>query len=319
MVHLNVRALLERDAVETRSQAEHAVDNLRQFEVGAQHLGVEIVLAHLQLVRVETEVPWFHHEVVALGLLRLAFQRLHLLNSCRLVSVDEVVEQLVHVLGVRRHAMHEHVVGVCLVAQQLRYLAAQVYEALAYLEVVLCVVVCALGVARHVELAAQLALSGVGHERRVARIVEREEPALLLCLLSSESRRFACRFGQSVELCFVCNVQRERLVLLQQVLRELQREQTCLLREVAQALLSLVVEQRTAAHETVVAVVEQHLLLGGQLAMVLVYVLDALEETLVKLHVVGVLCEYRTHLLRQSIQLVASLGAEHAREHGRHA
>ena len=34
MVHLNVRALLERDAVETRSQAEHAVDNLRQLEVG---------------------------------------------------------------------------------------------------------------------------------------------------------------------------------------------------------------------------------------------------------------------------------------------
>ena len=178
---------------------------------------------------------------------------------------------------------------------------------------------CALGVARHIELAAQLALSGVGHKGRVARVVECEEPALLTSLFCCESSRLACRLWQSVELCLVGYVQRERLVLLQQVLRELQREQTCLFREVAQALLTLVVEQRTATHEAVVAVVEQHLLLGSQLAVVLVHVLDALEETLVQLHVVGVLCEYWAHLLRQSVELIISLGAEHTREYGRHA
>ena len=114
-------------------------------------------------------------------------------------------------------------------------------------------------------------------------------------------------------------MQRERLILLQQVLRELQRKQTCLLREVAQTFLAFVVEQRTATHEAVVAVVEQHLLLGSQLAMVFVHVFDALEEALVQLHVVGVLCEYRAHLLRQSVEFVAGLGTEHTREYGRHA
>ena len=116
MVHLDVLALLERDAVQARCQSEYAVYYLRQFEVGAQHLGIEVVLAHLQLVRVEAEVPRLHHEVVALGLLRLALQRLHLLNGCGAVCVDEVVEQFVHVLGVGCHAVHEHVVGVCFVA-----------------------------------------------------------------------------------------------------------------------------------------------------------------------------------------------------------
>ena len=111
-------------------------------------------------------------------------------------------------------------------------------------------------------------------------------------------------------------MQGESLVLLEKVLRELERQHASLLRQLAQFLLTLVVEKSTAAHEAVIAVVEKHLLLGCQFAMMLVYVLDALEESLVELHVVGVLRENGAHLLRQFVQFVASFGAEHARESG---
>ena len=114
-------------------------------------------------------------------------------------------------------------------------------------------------------------------------------------------------------------MQSESFVLLEKVLRELERQHACLLRQLAQFLLTLVVEKSAAAHEAVVAVIEKHLLLGCQLAMMFIHVLDAFEESLVELHVVGVLREDGAHLLRQFVQLVAGFGAEHARESGGHS
>ena len=215
--------------------------------------------------------------------------------------------------------MNEHIVGKCLVAQKLGYLAAQIDEALAYFKIVLAVVVRSLGVACHIQLLAQFALGAVGHERREAGIVECEEPSLLVSLFGCKGGSLAGRFRQTVELLLVSNVECESLVLLKQVVRELQRQHACLFSQLAQTLLALVVEQCTAAYESVVAVVEKHLLLGGQFAMVFVYVFDALKQASVELHVVGVLGQDRAEFLRQLVQFVACLGAEHAREYGRHA
>ena len=47
MVDGNVLVLLERDAVQPVGQSKHALDDLRQFEVGSQHLCVQVVLLHL--------------------------------------------------------------------------------------------------------------------------------------------------------------------------------------------------------------------------------------------------------------------------------
>ena len=52
---------------------------------------------------------------------------LYLLHGCGLVGVYEVAEQFVNVLALAGHAPLEHVVGVGAVAEQLRYLTAQVY------------------------------------------------------------------------------------------------------------------------------------------------------------------------------------------------
>ena len=51
--------LLEGDAVEPRSQSEDAVDDLIELEVGSQHLCIDVVFLHLQLMRIESHVPRF--------------------------------------------------------------------------------------------------------------------------------------------------------------------------------------------------------------------------------------------------------------------
>ena len=53
MIDGNVLVLLKRDAIQLIGQSEDAINNSLQFEVGTQHLGIDVVLLHLQLVRVE--------------------------------------------------------------------------------------------------------------------------------------------------------------------------------------------------------------------------------------------------------------------------
>ena len=110
-------------------------------------------------------------------------------------------------------------------------------------------------------------------------------------------------------------MQGERLVFLQEVLRELQSEYRGFLRELAQTFLACCIEQGTAAHETVVTVVEQHLLLRRQLAVMTVYVFDALKKPFVETDIVGVLRQDGTHLLCQSIHLVGGLCRQQVEEH----
>ena len=117
----------------------------------------------------------------------------------------------------------------------------------------------------------------------------------------------AGRLRQSVQQCLVGDVQRESLLFLQQVLRELQTEHRGFLCQLAQALFACFVEQGSRAHKALVAVVEQPFLLGCQLAMVQVYLADALEQPWVQPYVVGVLCQYGLHLLRQGVHLVIGL------------
>ena len=246
-------------------------------------------------------------------------QLLAFLQRRRLVGHNQVVQQLVDVAHAARHAVLQHVVGVVLVAHQLGYLAAHVNEPLANIEVVLRIVVNAHRVARHIHLAAQGALTRVSHERRVRRHVERKHPALQPALLSSQCRSLASRLGQPVELLLLGQVQRVGLLLLQQVLLELQCQHRSLLRQLAQALLAGIVEQRTAAHEPVVARVEQHLLLRRQPAVAVVHCLDAFKQPRVQPNVVGMLRQNRRHLLRQRVHLVVRLGRQQVEEHRRRA
>ena len=246
------------------------------------------------------------------------------LNLCdfllggRLVGGDQVVEELIDATHIARHAVFQHIVGVGLVTQQLGQFTADVDQALADLKVVLRIIVDAHGVLGQVHLPAQLTTGTVSHEGGIRGEVEGEHPtvfALFLCGLGSSLT--GC-VGQSVEIGLVGDMQGEGLVLLQQILRELEAEHRGFLRELAQAFLAGSIEEGTAAHETVVAVVEQHLLLGCQLTVVAVHILDALKEFLIEADVVGMLREDGTHLLGQRVHLVVRLGREQVEEHGAH-
>ena len=112
-------------------------------------------------------------------------------------------------------------------------------------------------------------------------------------------------------------MQRKSLVLFQQILRELQTEHRSLLGQLAQTLLTGSIQQGTTTYKTIVAVVEQHLLLRCQLPMMPVYVLDTLEQFLVQADIIGMLRQDRTHLLCQCIHLIVCLGREQIEEHCR--
>ena len=201
--------------------------------------------------------------------------------------------------------------------QQLSQFTPQVNQALTDLDIVFRILVDTLRILRHIQLATQFALRAVSHERRVTGEVERKHPALLLLLLRSQGSSLTSRVGQTVELSLICDMQRKGLVLLQQILRELQTEHRSLLRQLAQSLLTSGIQQRTTAHKTIVAVVEQHLLLRRQLPMMPMHILDPLKQFLVQADVVRMLRQDRTHLLRQRIHFVVGLGREQIEEHRR--
>ena len=315
MIHGDVLILLERDAIQAVGQSEDAVDHLVQLEVRAQHLGIDVIFLQLQLMAIESHVPRL--DILFSACHSLQLQLLFL--CCRTVGIDEVVEQSVDALHIARHTILQHIVGIGLEAQQLCYLPAQVHQSLANLQVVVLVLMNTLRIIRHIHLAAQFTLRAVGHKGRIRRRVEREHPTFQSALAGLHSGSLTCRVGQSVELCLVGDMQGEGFVLLQQVLRELQRQHRGLLGQLSQALLACLVEQCTATHKAVVAVVQQAFLLGSQLTVMAVHVLDALKESRVQSDVVGMLRQYGLYLLSQCVHLVVGLSREQVEEHRAHA
>ena len=59
MIDGNRRILLEGDTIETVGQPEDTVDYLRQLEIGAQHLCIDVITLQLQLMGIEAEIPRF--------------------------------------------------------------------------------------------------------------------------------------------------------------------------------------------------------------------------------------------------------------------
>ena len=217
-----VLVLLERDAIQAVCQSEDAVDDLVQLEVGTQHLGIYIIFLQFQLVRIEGGVPGLHLLALALpSLLGKAFQFALLFQCSGTVGIYQVVEQTVDTLHIARHAVFQHIVGIGLESQQLCYLAAQVHQSLADVQVVGIIVVYALRVLRHIHLPAQFTLRAVGHKRRVRGEVEGEHPSVQLPLSGLQSGGVNSRLWQAVQLLLVRDVQHEGFVFLQHVLREL--------------------------------------------------------------------------------------------------
>ena len=184
MVDRDVGAGLEGDPVHlVRGEEDAVVQDAVELEVGA-HLGlVDVVLRLAHLFGVEVPVRGGEREA--------ALRRVDLLlDPGRLAARlggrrgDEVVHQLVRVLGRLRHLVVEDVVRVGLEAEQLRLLRAQLRQARHDgRRVVLAAVVAALLRGRE-DLLAQGAVRQRGEHRLLRRVLEREDPlAVELALL----------------------------------------------------------------------------------------------------------------------------------------
>lgn len=92
-------------------------------------------------MRIETEVPGFQLEILTLLFSSHLLDFCNLLNGRWLISINQVVEQLIHMTHVTSHPVLQYIVGIGLVAQQLRHLTAQIYEPLADIEIILRIVV----------------------------------------------------------------------------------------------------------------------------------------------------------------------------------
>ena len=155
---------------------------------------------------------------MTLFVLKELVQFLSFFLRCGFVGINKVVEQMIYIATVRCHATLQYIVCIGLISQQLGNLATQVDESLTYLEVVLAIIVCTLGITSHIHLFTKLTLCRVGHKGRVAGHVEGEYPSLFTLFLCSECCCFSCCLWQTIQLCFIGDVQLESLILFQQVL-----------------------------------------------------------------------------------------------------
>ena len=66
MINRDFFIFFKGNAIKTGCQSENATDNLRQFKIRSQHLGIDIVFLQLQFVGIETEIPRLQFEILAL-------------------------------------------------------------------------------------------------------------------------------------------------------------------------------------------------------------------------------------------------------------
>ena len=116
MIDWYVFILLKGDAIKPCCQAKDALDDVLHLEVGAQHLRIDVIMLLFQLLRVVGQVPVL--EVEALSF--LLFGKLHhivIFLLCRgLVGVYQLIQQLIYILHVARHAIFHHIVGISVVS-----------------------------------------------------------------------------------------------------------------------------------------------------------------------------------------------------------
>ena len=209
VIDRDVRVFLERDAVEPCGQPEHALFHACQFEIRAEHFPVNVVFLQLQLVGVVAEVPRLQDEIRPFALAGGGFHGLHLFAGGGEIGLQQVVEQLIDVLAVFRHALLQHEVGKRAASQQLCAFAPQVDDAFDDFRVVVFAPTGADGVFGHVHFFAQFPVVRVSHERVVARRVEREEPSFESLFLGGRGGGVECRFRQSGQVLFPREVELE--------------------------------------------------------------------------------------------------------------
>ena len=211
-------------------------------------------------------------------------------------GLPHLVEQRIDVRDRPRHLVRHHIGRIGGVAQQVGLLRTQADEVVDELFVIVLVTVVATVQIGLVELLAQRPLRRIGQERDEAGLVEREDPlAAAAQLVGLLAGGIAHTGRESVEVGLVRNLEREVVVLGQQIVAETDCHARQLLVDLLQPLLLLPFEQCAAAHETVVGLLQQPALLGiepERLAPV-IDLLDTGKQRLVEQDAVGMGREHR--------------------------
>ena len=301
----------EGDAIELVGEEEHAVAHVLQLQIGTDQILVEAELGLLGTVGIVAPVPALGLEVLAVLLdfgLDVGQFGLGLADG----GFPHLVQQTVNGLGGLCHAGLQRHGGEVVITHQTGLLQTGGHQLCADVGVVVLVaVVSAVDVAVE-NLLAQVAVVGILEEGHDAGVVQGEDPlaghAVGLGGLGGCGDEV---LGQSGQVFLLVNDQAEGVGLLEHVLSEGELEHGDAAVQLAQLGLTGRVEVGTAAHEVLVGLFQELLLLLVQLFLVLVLIdlLDALEQGGVQADVVAVLGEQGREFLAERLQLVVGVGA----------
>ena len=225
MIYRNFLVFLEGDAIQAGSQPKYTGFYTAQFKVRSERFFIQTEFPVFQLFRIVREVPRHQLEVLAFQFASQGTDFFYFLTGSRCISLQQVVQQLVHILAVFGHAFFQYIFSVILETQQLSQFHAEVDQLFHNLQVVEFIVVTALGVISHVERLSHFPLVTVFHKRHVAWILQSDYPAAFLPFLVC--RMCGCLYGtfrKSGQFIFGVQHQFVAIGLFQVILREFQRQ-----------------------------------------------------------------------------------------------
>ena len=181
-------------------------------------------------MRIVAEIPRLQFEGLALQFTGHFFNSSNFLDSCRLIGIDQIIEELINIPHITSHTMLQYIVSIRLMPQQLCQLPPEIDESFADFDIILRIIMRTLRILRHVQLLPKFTIGGISHKRRITGEIECKDPALLFLLFRSQGSSFASSIGQSLQLRFVGNMKCIGFIFLQQILRELQAQHRSLFR-----------------------------------------------------------------------------------------
>ena len=318
MIDLDLVVGREIQAVKLVGEHEHALLDVFELQIGLHDLVVERIFLVLVFFVVIAPVP--RHQ------LALEAQRSGIVADHPVILVgigfglaEQLVEECRDGRSILGHAAFEHVIRVALVTQQVGDLQAQVGDLLHDLRVV----VLAAQRTRIVgapELLLQGAVRRIGHERHIARRLQRHGPTLLAARLGVGGHTLPDECGQFGNDLRIGNVDRKGVGCGQRVLAELQGRGRQLGGILAVKLLIGVRKGGAVAGEALVGVFQQFPVLFRKTAAgFLVNRLHAGEKLRIERNVVRQLGELGLNAQRDLLHLVRGRGFEQVVENTRNA
>ncbi len=295
VIDLNVRVLLEGNAIEPLCQPENALNHRLFLEVRAQVVVRNGILLVLEFLGVITPVPRLQRGVQPVRRSKL-LQLLYLLTRRRHITIPQLVKQLIDFLRCFRHGLVERLLCIVLLAEQLCQCQAGVHDVDDNLRVVE-LAADATRVVSSVEFAADVTVVEVLHDGDIGRRLQVQQPAVQPLLFRIFPKQRLSIFVQTCKQCRVGEQHRPCIGGFQHILPIGKRQFAQFCRQLPIGLLIFGAEVCTVVGKRLVDIVQQFRLFFGEFQFVFgfIYRLNALEQPLVETDV----CRVFRHLGRQ--------------------